>query len=217
MSVAEEVRDRVHNAPTDLITLREFRDLPAGAVSSELRRLVSRGQLQHPRRGVYIRSDEADISPYELLYGLARGQVYPVAETAAHLLGLRQIPPSIAQYATTQSEVFALPAPQVRLMHRKPRKRAGLEPLEAGFLDILGRLEHLVPEIEHDKLISRLVEWLGPEDRAHRIAAALEAEPPRTQARAAALLGWAGHTTPTHVQPRVAQLGPLQPQMRLQF
>lgn len=148
VSVAERVRDQVHNAPVGtFLHTRELVDScgTRAAVDVALHRLRTEEHLVAVRRGLYFKGKPTRFGPtrpdpLQVGYEIARSAgfhagVGPAGVSAARALGLTTQVPGWHEIAVPGRA--PADAPGVRFTSRSGAGRAALKPLEVAVLEVL--------------------------------------------------------------------------------
>lgn len=199
-SVARQVRQRVLSSRDRLWKIEAFEGSPK-AVSSELSRLVERGELQRVRRGMYWRGRKSSFGMIGVDEGDALKSVVGDDEAigatgwnATNLLGLSTQVPAVASLAVTHRTPQGLDRVRVSSRAaRSGRRRARLTGLEVTLLEALEGWDRYV-EVDAATALSRFGEILDRDDvRIARLVQASATEPPAVRERLRAVLAQTGH------------------------
>lgn len=194
-SAASEVRRRVFAAGERHWTLSDFADLSATAAAHALSRLVSDGELQRIRKGLYFRPKATALGPSLPSATAALAQTFhaplhPSGLTAASALGLTTQNPARGEYATPAAAgPGALRNATVHT--RRPHTRYGLSHEDGALLELL-RDRARASDLDAETTIARLVARLADPTDFRRLSEAALAEPPRVRALLGALGEQAG-------------------------
>ncbi len=199
-STAREVRDLVLSSRDRIWRADEFTG-PGSAVSCELRRLASAGELRRIRRGLYWRGHATRFGMSTPDEGAALRSVLPAGEAigatgwhAANLLGLStQVSPVEALAVTRRPPAGFKRLKLVDRSGRTGRRTANLSGLEVTVLEALEGWEAHV-ELPARDAQRRFVELLSRDDvRIDALVSASSTEPPAVRERLRAVLIASGH------------------------
>ncbi len=182
-SAASRVAEHVNSATDWFVTAEQIAG-PPGAINRELSRLVSRGELQRVRRGLYWRGRLTALGrtpppAAELAASLAGPRPHgPAAHWAASVLGLTSQVPSMPHFAIV-GQAPTGPA-NLRWSSRVGatcRAAEGLTPVEIAVLEVLRNLDEFTDDPAQARL--QLLSMLRDgRVRAASLVAALPTESP---------------------------------------
>lgn len=192
-SIAERIRQQILSGGERYWRLRDFPDLPPGAVVQTLSRLARSGKLRRVSKGLYWRPRETAFGPSlpkadQLRSLLLEGRhIFPSGISAANLLGFTTQNPARIEIATTETSLPQEALEEGTILHtRRPHSRRLLSQYEAALLEFL-RDRAQTSELTLEQTISKLLEHLRSQVQFEKLLRVAKDELPRVRAMLGAL------------------------------
>jgi hypothetical protein len=187
------VHQRIERGGERVWRLKDFEDLPFGAVAQALSRLTRKGELERLSKGIYYCSRQTAFgksrpnpSTFQK-FAAELKTLFPSGIAAANLLGFTTQIGRRPEVATSSPSLPRKLLGNETVIHtRRPREWAGLSQTDAALLDFLrggGSASELTPE----ETVRRTLALATEKGRFHRLLQVAGSEPPRVRAMLGAL------------------------------